>query len=132
VLASGSDYRLKFTWSTPDNTIITSAAANPSQIVACLGGHTLVYLQVVSEQIIQTSLRKLENEVSCVDVSVLHASSLSSAYCAIGTWTNESVRLLSLPSLEEAHVVAIDEGIFTTLNLSDCSPINCNGQFREI
>ena len=44
----------------------------------------------------------MDHEVACMDIS-LHGNEERAEVCAIGLWTDISVRLLRLPSLEQLH-----------------------------
>ena len=53
----------------------------------------------------------MEHEVACVDVTPLGDDLLArSDLCAIGLWTDISVRLLKLPSLEHIHTQPLGGG----------------------
>ena len=56
----------------------------------------------------------MEHEVACVDVTPLGDDlSAKSDLCAIGLWTDISVRLLKLPSLETIHTQPLGGGTVT-------------------
>ena len=64
----------------------------------------IMYVCVCSEAMI-------EHEVACVDVTPLGDDlSAKSDLCAIGLWTDISVRLLKLPSLEVVHTQPLGGG----------------------
>ena len=53
----------------------------------------------------------MEHEVACVDVTPLGDDlTAKSDLCAIGLWTDISVRLLKLPSLEPIHTQPLGGG----------------------
>ena len=59
----------------------------------------------------------MEHEVACVDVTPLGDDlSAKSDLCAIGLWTDISVRLLKLPSLEIIHTQPLGGGIRVSTN----------------
>ena len=59
----------------------------------------------------------MEHEVACVDVTPLGDDlSAKSDLCAIGLWTDISVRLLKLPSLEIIHTQPLGGGICVSIN----------------
>jgi DNA damage-binding protein 1 len=41
----------------------------------------------------------MDHEISCLDITPIHDTSIAEL-CAVGLWTDITVRLLSLPSLE--------------------------------
>ena len=53
--------------------------------------------------IIISSQTTLKHEVACVDLSPIEANATEVDFCTVGLWTDNSVRLLKLPSLEEFH-----------------------------
>ena len=66
--------------------------------------HTCTYIIVCSEA-------TMEHEVACVDVTPLGDDlSTKSDLCAIGLWTDISVRLRKLPSLETIHTQPLGGG----------------------
>ena len=57
----------------------------------------------------------MEYEVACVDVTPLGDDLLArSDLCAVGLWTDISVRLLKLPSLETIHTQPLGGGMVYT------------------
>ena len=55
----------------------------------------------------------MEHEVACVDVTPLGDDlSAKSDLCAIGLWTDISVRLLKLPSLDVIHTQPLGGGTY--------------------
>ena len=61
----------------------------------------------------------MEHEVACVDVTPLGDDlSAKSDLCAIGLWTDISVRLLKLPSLETIHTQPLGGG---TMYMYSCT-----------
>ena len=69
------------------------------------------YLQWNYAHIIVCSEATMEHEVACVDVTPLGDDlSAKSDLCAIGLWTDISVRLLKLPSLETIHTQPLGGG----------------------
>ena len=58
----------------------------------------------------------MEYEVACVDVTPLGDDLLArSDLCAVGLWTDISVRLLKLPSLETIHTQPLGGGTCTNV-----------------
>jgi len=45
----------------------------------------------------------MEHEVACIDITPLDVTSNHANLCALGLWTDISVRVLKLPSLEVVH-----------------------------
>ncbi|KAI9905788.1 hypothetical protein PsorP6_013830 [Peronosclerospora sorghi] len=113
------------TWTAPSGSRITAAAANPTQVAVATSGCLLVYLEVDSGHLVEKSNVQMEHEIACVDVTpfasqeandgdVLMSSSshwdmaaLSSSICVVGLWTNFSLAILKLPTLETVMTEAL-------------------------
>lgn len=104
-------------WTPPAGINITVAAANPTQIVAATSDCQLFYFQVTDDhKIQQTSSLQLPHEVACLNLTPFEPESdqmtdatqhhslkyMRTSYCAVGLWTDLTVRVLELPSLTEA------------------------------
>ncbi|ORX91440.1 DNA damage-binding protein 1-like protein [Basidiobolus meristosporus CBS 931.73] len=87
---------------TPDvGSKINVACINPSQIVVALGGGILVYFEIRESKLLEINRCQLEHEIACLDINPLDpASPTASSICAVGLWTDISVKLLRLPTLE--------------------------------
>ena len=83
-------------WAPPSGQRIALAAASASQLLVTTGGGRLVYLEVdvAARALVERSSVVLEHEISCLDIDTA-----STSLCAVGLWTDISVRLLALPSL---------------------------------
>ena len=57
-----------------------------------------------------TSHAVMEYEVACVDVTPLAEGRDQADLCAVGLWTDVSVRLLQLPSLTPVHTQLLGGG----------------------
>jgi DNA damage-binding protein 1 len=77
---------------------IQSASINASQVVCALDGGELVYFKV-SEKLDESGRVKMEHDIASVDITPTHGN--ESNWCAVGLWTDNSVRILSLPSLKQ-------------------------------
>ncbi|KAG2392717.1 hypothetical protein C9374_011442 [Naegleria lovaniensis] len=86
-------------WKCPRGTTISLAASNPTQLVVSLGEGRLVYIEITENGFNQVNQTKLEYEVSCIDITP-EEGKISSPSCAVGMWTEISVRILKLPSFE--------------------------------
>lgn len=87
-------------WALPDpQRRIGVVTANPHQII-CASGCDLYYIEIKSGKLEQISSSQLEYEIACLDASSLSESSTGSDILAVGLWTDISVCLLKLPSLE--------------------------------
>ena len=69
----------------------------------------------------------MEHEVACVDITPLGEGREKADLCAIGLWTEISVRLLQLPSLEAMYTQLLGggEGVLT-------QPLACTSVYPGI
>ena len=92
-------------WETKENELINVVSVNETQIVLSIGSGNLVYLQIEEGSKIKEVKRKtMEHEISCLDIHPLtynNENQSSAEFCAVGLWTDFSIRILHLPSLEE-------------------------------
>eukprot|EP00644_Phytophthora_capsici_P007270 jgi/Phyca11/546802/estExt2_Genewise1Plus.C_PHYCAscaffold_220420 len=116
-LISCTSFALTSSWSPPPGSRITVAAANPTQIAVATSGGVLVYFEVENGQVTEKTNVKMEHEIACVDITPLASSSagdgdismtgtwdmaaLRTSLCVVGLWTNFSVSVLKLPTLEK-------------------------------
>uniref|UniRef100_H3G8E6 DNA damage-binding protein 1 n=1 Tax=Phytophthora ramorum TaxID=164328 RepID=H3G8E6_PHYRM len=98
-LISCSTFSVGSTWSPPSGSRITVAAANPTQVVVATSGGVLVYLEVENGQITEKTKATMEHEIACVDITPLARNTAS--FCVVGLWTNFSVSVVKLPTLEK-------------------------------
>jgi DNA damage-binding protein 1 len=99
-LVSSQSKELVDEWIPPGGKQISVCGSNAGQIlVAC--GSVLFYLEV---QLGKLSLRGesiLEHEVACIDLTPIEDGETRAEVASVGLWTDISVRLLRIPSLEE-------------------------------
>lgn len=123
---SSTSFQVTSAWTPPVGSRITVAAANPTQVVVATSGGVLVYLEVQDGQITERAQVRLEYEIACVDITPFcpskHAAqangdgdvkmeaasgqswelnALRSSICVVGLWTNFSVCVLQLPTLQQ-------------------------------
>ncbi|EFA82352.1 UV-damaged DNA binding protein1 [Heterostelium album PN500] len=84
---------------TPEKGSINLASCNGSQILISQGSN-LTYLEISDSKLIIKKEAQLQYEISCLDISLLDGFT-SSPVCAVGLWTDISVRILQLPNLNE-------------------------------
>lgn len=68
-------------------------------MLATGGGH-LVYLEIEKEKLIEGKHIQLEYEISCLDINPIGENPNYTTVAAVGMWTDLTVRIFSLPSLE--------------------------------
>ena len=104
-LVSCATQDLVSVWTPDAGTEIVIAACSPTQVVVATEGCRLVYLQLQGQdgeyKLVQVTTIVLEYEVACLCCAPC-ADGVESSLVAVGLWTEISVRLLRLPSLETA------------------------------
>jgi len=102
ILVDAKTFLALTSWSPPDPAIrISSASSNANQIVLNIGGGQLVYIEIEGDALQVRSQKQLEHEISCLSLHPLGQNKdQRSDIVAVGMWTDITVRLLSLPSLE--------------------------------
>ncbi len=99
-LVNADSKQLVDEWRPPGNRVISVTGCNFSQVV-CAAGSILFYLEIKEGKILQSGDTTLEHEVACIDITPLNESEQRSEIVSVGLWTDITVRLLKLPSLEE-------------------------------
>ncbi|KAF6166099.1 hypothetical protein GIB67_023809 [Kingdonia uniflora] len=79
---------------------VNVATANATQVLLATGGGHLVYLEIGDGVLNEVKHVQLEYEVSCLDINPIGENPNYSQLAAVGMWTDMSVRIFSLPSLE--------------------------------
>lgn len=100
-LVNSSTLQLVTKWKSPSKINVASCTSN--QIVLGIGGGVLIYLEVQGNQLKEISKVTLEHDISCVNINPLGEGNHSSSICAVGMWTDFSVRILEVPSLKQLH-----------------------------
>ena len=59
------------------------------------------FLQVKEGKLVQSSDTTLEHEIACIDITPLNDNETRTEILSVGLWTDITVRLFKLPSLEE-------------------------------
>eukprot|EP00743_Colponemidia_sp_Colp-15_P005247 GILK01005646.1.p1 GENE.GILK01005646.1~~GILK01005646.1.p1 ORF type:complete len:1143 (+),score=205.41 GILK01005646.1:93-3431(+) len=112
-LVATETFQLVHQWVPPSGLKINVGTANASQVVVATGGGNLVYLEITDKSIREVSHCKLEHEIACINVTPL--AGLHDPYktnlCAVGMWTDTTVRLLTLPALQEIRRESMGEVI---------------------
>ncbi len=80
--------------------MISVCGCNGAQIV-CATGPILFYIEVKDGKLAQRGDTTLEHEVACIDITPLNEGDARSDVVAVGLWTDITVRLLKIPTLEE-------------------------------
>uniref|UniRef100_L7M756 Putative dna damage-binding protein 1 n=1 Tax=Rhipicephalus pulchellus TaxID=72859 RepID=L7M756_RHIPC len=87
-------------WKPPGARNISVVTCNQSQVV-CAVRKEVFCLEIGDGVLNQISNAELENEVACLDITPLSEKAEKATLCAVGLWTDISIRILSLPSLQQ-------------------------------
>ena len=79
--------------------MISVCGCNLTQVV-CAAGPALFYLEVKEGDLTQVSETTLEHEVACIDITPLEDGGKRSEVLSVGLWTDITLRLFKLPSME--------------------------------
>lgn len=74
--------------------------------MATRGGH-LVYLEIEDGKLFEKNHAQLKHDISCLDINPIGENPNKSNLAAVGMWTDISVKIFSLPTLEpitEEHI----------------------------
>lgn len=93
-------------WSPPENRNISVISINPAQIV-CASRNIVYYLTIGEEKITEKASRVLEHEVACLDINLLNDKQELSSFCSVGFWTEISIRILAVDTLEDMYTELI-------------------------
>lgn len=101
-LISRPNKKMLSQWMPPPGQNICVVSANLSQLV-CAIRNELYYFEIFEKEIRQAGHTLMDHEIACLDISLLDDSEESTNICAMGLWTDISIRILHLPSLREMH-----------------------------
>ncbi|XP_050465445.1 DNA damage-binding protein 1 [Cataglyphis hispanica] len=88
-------------WEPQNKRTISVVACNGTQVL-CATGNDLFYMEISCNQIVPKGFATLQHEVACLDISPLDGVN-EAKIVAVGLWTDISVRILTLPGLEEIN-----------------------------
>ncbi|XP_063230961.1 DNA damage-binding protein 1 [Bacillus rossius redtenbacheri] len=94
--------QLIFEWKPPSDKSISVASCNTCQLV-CAMGCEVYYLEICDGELVPKGHVVMEHEVACLDITPLQEGVARAELVAVGLWTDISVRVLRLPSLEEVN-----------------------------
>lgn len=86
-------------WKPNNDSRISVVACNSSQLV-CASACDIYFIEIKDGELVQRSQTTLPHEVACLDISLLDSKTGKANLVAVGLWTDISVSVLSLPSLE--------------------------------
>ncbi|KAK4488130.1 hypothetical protein RD792_003872 [Penstemon davidsonii] len=98
-LVSSTSRVLRNEWFAPSGYSISVATANTTQVLLAAGDGHLFYLEIGDGVLIEVKHAQLEYIISCLDINPIGYNPSFSQLAAVGTWTDISVRIFSLPEL---------------------------------
>eukprot|EP01135_Chromosphaera_perkinsii_P006121 Nk52_evm1s407 gene=Nk52_evmTU1s407 len=95
-------------WKPEGGMRISVTSCNESQILVAAGGNKLHYFEIEAGTLKEVSKVEMPYEIACVNISAFSTSCSSgdsekSDVCAVGLWSDISVRLLELPGLKQVQ-----------------------------
>eukprot|EP01127_Copromyxa_protea_P023248 TRINITY_DN865_c0_g1_i1.p1 TRINITY_DN865_c0_g1~~TRINITY_DN865_c0_g1_i1.p1 ORF type:complete len:1101 (-),score=191.49 TRINITY_DN865_c0_g1_i1:52-3354(-) len=99
-------------WTPPNGDSITVCSCNSEQVILATGGVNLILLEVASSQLNYVSTTKMPHEISCLNINPVGVSG-KARMCAVGLWTDISVKILAVPSLEEIRSIPIEGDVIS-------------------
>ncbi|XP_076949712.1 DNA damage-binding protein 1-like [Bidens hawaiensis] len=106
-LVSSISRELRHEWHAPKGFSINVATANASQVLLATRGGHLVYLEIEDGKLFEKNHAQLKHDISCLDINPIGENPNKSNLAAVGMWTDISVKIFSLPTLEpvtEEHI----------------------------
>lgn len=79
---------------------INAASFNANQILIGAAGGNLIYLEIEGNALKEINRKTLEHEIACVNINNFADTTKPASVCAVGMWTDITVRLLSVPTLD--------------------------------
>jgi len=99
-LVCPASHQLVDEWTPPEGKLISVCGSNATQLLAA-SGSVLFYLEIHGGKLVLAGDATLEHEVACIDLTPTDEASSRTQVASVGLWTDISVRLIKLPSLEE-------------------------------
>merc|ERR1719458_1920362 len=99
-LVCPASHQLVDEWTPPEGKLISVCGSNATQLLAA-SGSVLFYLEIQGSKLVLAGDATLEHEVACIDLTPTDEASSRTQVASVGLWTDISVRLIKLPSLEE-------------------------------
>ncbi|CAF1345272.1 unnamed protein product [Rotaria magnacalcarata] len=96
---SGKDLLIEWT---NEQHEITVGSSNTTQCV-CASGNQLFYFEIGRASLSEINKCKLPYNIACLDVTPLNPQEERSSLCVVGLWTQISVWMYRLPTLEVLH-----------------------------
>jgi DNA damage-binding protein 1 len=100
-LVDATQQKLVDKWTPSGDQTINVCACNSKQILLAVGGKKLHYLEIDGNKIKEVSQTEMPHEISCVNIDPAGEGNETAALCAVGLWTDISVRVLRVPNLQE-------------------------------
>lgn len=120
-LLNAQTEKLLDSWTPVNNESITICSSNTTQVILATGGTNLVLLEVANSKLNVVGLvithataidhfrtKKMPHEISCLNINPVGVSGPKAQMCAVGFWTDISVKVLALPKFEEIRSIPIE------------------------
>ncbi|KAJ3032060.1 DNA damage-binding protein 1a, partial [Rhizophlyctis rosea] len=109
ILVTLEGYMKVAEWRPEEGKKIMQGSVNEEQAVVSLGGGWVVYLEVKGESVVEVSRKQMPHEISCLNISRFGGEDGRgrSEWIVVGLWTDVSVRVLRVGTLEEVEVVEL-------------------------
>lgn len=101
-LISSTTQELISEWLPPENRNISVISMNSNQII-CASRNIVYYLTIGEDKLVEKATRQLDFEVACLDINLLNDKMEKSNFCSVGFWTEISIRILSVDTLEDLY-----------------------------
>jgi len=103
-LISTDGLQLVDEWCSSDK--ILHASISPTQVIISTGGGKLFYFEIQNSKLVKVKETVMDHEIASLDIHPL-GDNTRSTFCAVGMWTDYSIRLLTLPDLEQVQSYAL-------------------------
>lgn len=91
--------QLVSSWAPRNDGRISVVSCNGAQLV-CASACDVYYIEIMDGELIEKAHTQLPHEVACLDISVLEQRATRADLIAVGLWTDISVSVLRVPSLD--------------------------------
>ncbi|KAI8809869.1 mono-functional DNA-alkylating methyl methanesulfonate N-term-domain-containing protein [Cladochytrium replicatum] len=88
-------------WASEDGKRISHAAGSPTQVLLAVGRQEVYYFEIGSQNLNLVGKTTMEHDISCVDITPWEADGERASHVLVGLWTDISIRLLAIPTLEQ-------------------------------
>eukprot|EP00736_Rhodelphis_marinus_P012711 Rmarinus@m.8546 len=98
-------------WTPPEGMNINVADGNSCQLLLATGGGNVVYIEIEDGKLAEKGHHRLDSEVSSLSINPLGQDEQRANVCACGTWSDFSVYLFRVPTLEQCAVERLGDDV---------------------